>query len=140
MKDFFRLGMAVAAGFFLSTPAAAAITQEQRDQRVACTATLGRSYKEMHQCLYDVLSKAEAALKAKYDAVNALAGMADHRSELVSSQKAWQSYVTQTCRGLVQPYWRGTRIQEAEATVCEIDLTNERTDALDRIFNVPLHR
>jgi len=140
MKDFFSLGMAVAAGFFLSQPAAAAITQAQKDQTMACTNTLTRSYQEMHQCLYDVRSKAEAALKVKYDAVNALARMADHRSELASSQKAWQLYVTQTCRGLVEPYWRGAKIQEAETIACEIDLTNERTDALDRIFHVPLHR
>lgn len=140
MKSFSRLAMgAVAAGFFFSRPAVAAITQEQREQQIACTDTLTRSYEEVHRCLYGVLSKAEAALKAKYDAVNALAGMVDHRSKLAKSQKAWQLYVTQTCRGLVEPYWQRARIQQAETIGCEIDLTNERTDTLDQIFNVPLH-
>jgi len=130
----------VAVCFFFSELAGAAITQEQKEQRDACTNSLTRSYQEMNQCLYAVLGKAEAALKAKYDAVNALPGMAAYKSELAQSQKAWQVHVQQTCRGLVEAYWQKAKIQQAETISCEIDLTNERTDALDRIFHVPLHR
>jgi uncharacterized protein YecT (DUF1311 family) len=90
-------------------------------------------------CLSDALRRAQSELSAKYAAVQDLKKITSLEAQLDRSQRTWNLYVRQTCDDLLLRFWQGGTIQRPASLRCTIELTRERTQALDTMFNVPLN-
>lgn len=95
---------------------------------------------EIASCLSTANARADMKLHAKYQEVSRLAITASMQAELKTSQKAWVRYEYATCEVMVSKLWRDGTARYTEPGFCKLRLTLQRTQDLDKIFFLPLHR
>ena len=138
----------ILASILLILAATIFTTEPHAKEKELC---LLNSTREQIQCLSDVLKKTEIELdvrlpivRERFQTIHLNAGPEADEWEATKlkqfnlSQKTWQTYVEQTCDGIVWSMWDGGTAQMPLSYRCKIELTQQRIRALDRIFMDPM--
>jgi uncharacterized protein YecT (DUF1311 family) len=96
----------------------------------------GDTLKSAAICFGKALDQANRDMQARYQAAqDGVKNQSQFVALLAKSQDAFLAYRSQTCDGLVAPYWQQGQLQDVAVLSCKLALTKARATDLENMFH-----